>query len=307
MATPAALADSSIASHAQSFVTSRRALGRSPRTIDGYQDAIRRFAAFLDSNGRSPNVHDVRRGDVDAWMVSMRDAGLAPASLANRHRSLRAFFNFIVAEGELTHSPMHGMGSPSIPDAPPAVLRDEQIERLLKCTEGTRFEERRDTAIIRLLLDTGMRRGELVALRLADVDFEYGVAIIRAGKGGHSRSAPFGHKTSLALQRYLRARAKHRAATRTDALWLGKKGALLDGGVLQLLRRRGAAAGIDGLFAHQFRHTMAHRWLAEGGNEGDLARLGGWRDRSVMQRYGASAADERARESHRRMALGDRF
>jgi site-specific recombinase XerD len=282
-------------------------MSRSERTIAGYLDALDRFTAFLEAAGRPTNVGDIVRADVELWLVAMREAGLAPASLANRYRSLRAFFNFVVSEGELAHSPMQGMGRPKIPEAPPAVLRDEQIERLLKNTEGTRFDDRRDSAISRLLVDSGMRRGELVALRLVDIDFEYGVAVIRAGKGGNSRTVPFGHKTALALQRYLRARPKHPSASRSDALWLGKKGALKDGGVLQLLRRRGAAAGIPGLFAHQFRHTMAHRWLAEGGNEGDLARLGGWRDRSVMQRYGASAADERAREAHRRMALGDRF
>lgn len=307
MATPAAVADSTIGSLAQSFATSLRALGRSERTISGYLDAVQRFTTFQATGSRSLDVRDIRRADIEAWLVSLRAAGQAPASVANRYRSLRAFFNFVVAEGEIDSSPMRGLGRPTIPDIPPPVLRDDQIERLLKATEGTRFDDRRDAAIVRLLLDTGMRRGELVALRVENIDFEYGVAIIRAGKGGHSRAAPFGHKTALALQRYLRARSKHPASERSSALWLGKKGALMDGGVLQLLRRRGTRAGIPGLFAHQFRHTMAHRWLAEGGNEGDLARLGGWRDRSVMQRYGASAADERAREAHRRMALGDRF
>jgi site-specific recombinase XerD len=142
---------------------------------------------------------------------------------------------------------------------------------------------------------------------LGDVDLKHHDVVHVHGKGDIDRAVPFGAKTGRALDRYLRARRDHRLSHTTDALWLGIRGGLTDDGVEYALKKRAKQAGIEHIHAHQFRHGFAHRWLLAGGQERDLKRLAGWRSDAMLERYGNSAADERAREAFKRMRLGDRL
>jgi len=279
----------------------------SPATLSTYSAAVRGLDAFLADQGMPQDASEIRREHVEAFITSLL-AQWKPATAHNRYRALRSFFGWLVEEGEITDSPMARMKPPRLPEEPPTVLRENDFRRLLDtCERDKTFAGRRDEAILRVFMDTGARRGEVLGLTLDAVNLDDGLLRV-TGKGDRTRSVVVGAHTVRALDRYLRARAKHTDAGRFAALWLGRQGPLHESGLAELVRSRGREAGVAGqLHPHMFRHAYAHSMLAAGMQETDLMAVVGWKSRDMVARYAATTRAERALTAARALSPVDRL
>jgi site-specific recombinase XerD len=292
-----------------SWALSLRADRKSPQTVKTYTDGLRLYLAWCAAADAAP----LDRSSLREWVAALLDAGAQPATARARQLAVRRFTAWLTEEGEIPADPFLGVKAPKLDSKVIEPLTDDELRRLLKActppkgaTPTEALRHRRDEAMLRLMLETGMRAGEVVSLEIADVDLAAGLATVRRGKGGKGRVVPYGPQTALAIDRYLRLRAGHRLARSSPFLWLGDRGKDFSYDALhKTLKNRADAAGIAGFHPHRMRHTAAHRWLSRGGSEGGLMAVAGWTRPDMLMRYTKAQASARAADEARGLNLGD--
>jgi site-specific recombinase XerD len=279
-----------------------RAERKSPATVKAYGDGVRAYLRHCETTG-APTVLD--RRTLSAFVDQLLTNGAQPSTARSRQLGVRRFAAWLAEEGEVDADPFLGVKAPKLDEKVIEPLTDDELRLLLKACAGTDLRDRRDSALIRFMLETGTRAGEVVALTVPDLDLREGTAVVRRGKGGKGRVVPFGPQTAQAIDRYLRARRTHRLAA-TPALWLGDRGKAFTYDALhKSLGMRADAAGLVGFHPHKLRHTAAHRWLSAGGSESGLMAVAGWSRPDMLMRYTKAQAQARAAEEARSLNLGD--
>lgn len=292
-----------------SWAVSLRADRKSPQTVKTYTDGLRFYLDWCEAQAVDP----LSRSSIRSWVAGLLDDGAAAATARARQLAVRRFTGWLAEEGEVDSDPFLGIKAPKLDQKVVEPLTDAQLRAILKACQAPpgstpleSLRHRRDEAILRLMLETGARAGEVVAMALDDFDNERGLVVIRRGKGGKGRVVPVGPFAAQAIDRYVRLRRHHRLGATSRALWLGDRGKEFSYDALhKSLGVRAQMAGIEGFHPHLMRHTAAHRWLAAGGSEGGLMAVAGWTRPDMLLRYTKAQASARAADEARGLNLGE--
>ncbi|MFG2016521.1 tyrosine-type recombinase/integrase [Actinomadura geliboluensis] len=286
-----------------SWLLALRAERKSDRTITTYADGMRAFLRWAGDTDRAEPQLDP--STVNAFTAALLDQGAEGTTARSRQLAVRRFSAWLAEEGEIDADLIAHLKPPKLDTKVVPELDEDQVRALIKACQGREFVDRRDEAMVRFMLETLSRIGEVIAMGVDDVDLKAGLAVVRRGKGGKGRRVPFGPQTGRALDRYLRARRGHKLAE-TGALWLGDRNKTLGyPGARKALLGRARAAGIEDFHPHILRHTGSGRWLGAGGSETGLMAVAGWSNRAMIERYSKATSEKRAAEEARRLNLGD--
>jgi len=239
---------------ATNFIMARQVEGLSERTTETYTAVLFRFINSIDSSDPSPE-------DIRLFLYSL--TGLSPFTIHIYYRNLRAFFKWLVSEDYIPKSPMSNIKPPKLPNLVIKPFSPQDIANLLLVTSGKRFVDIRNRAIVLMFLDTGVRLGEMAAIKLEDIDIDSGKIRI-FGKGAKERHVSMGKTTTRAIFKYLSIRTDP-----YDCLWVTEeRKPITQLGIKVLIRRLCTWAEIKDAKRgpHTFRHTAAINYLRNGGD-----------------------------------------
>ena len=243
------------------FHFDRRIQGCSPHTVRDYRDELSNFISFLAEAGCS-RADEVASLHVRSFLARLQDLGRAPTTVNRSFGNVRAFFNWMVHEDYVAVSPCAKIKAPKVPQVLKPLISQEQFEQILSLCPANTFTGARRRAMYLFLRHSGMRVGELAALRMNDLDWEKRRAKVR-GKGAKERYVPFIPEVQRALRRY-----RHYVQTPMDEVWVGRGGRPMTRESIQkdltVMFQRAGLAGILKDACHIFRRSFAMRLLEDG-------------------------------------------
>jgi integrase/recombinase XerC/integrase/recombinase XerD len=276
----------------EEYISTCRLEGKSPKTIRGYREKLLRFVRSIDGTLNDFNLPTIRNYIATVQATNkykghpykrVYDEPVSMMTVRNHVRILTAFAAWLEREEYTEGNVLAKLRAPKAPKKIMQTLTPEEISRILVYLNPNTATGCRNAAIVCLLLDTGLRCGELLGLKLVDLHLDDGWLKVMC-KGQKERIVPFGNRCARLLQRYVNHfRPKNNS---TDIVFLSIMGEpMTEPSIDSLFRRIAAKANIPRLHIHLCRHTFATNYLIGGGDSLTLQRILGHETLEMTRRY----------------------
>jgi site-specific recombinase XerD len=294
--------------------------GKSPKTVSWYSANLRQFDSYVKSRHLSDSVDSVDIKLLRQYVLHLLNkvkrngqscpsarGGLLSAATVHGHvRTLKVFFSWLAREEIIDTNPAQGLKPPKVTKKIVPTLSDEEIREILNTFNIRDPIDVRNQTIFMVLLDTGLRIGELINLKIGDVNLDSGILKV-LGKGRKERVVPLGNKAQRAVHKYLFRFRTEPANGTIDNVFLSIHGAPLSENSMKLMFARLAQrSGVKRLHAHLCRHTFATKFLVNGGDVFTLQQILGHSTLEMVRHY-ASLASSHVVMQHQRYSPLDRL
>lgn len=295
------------------YTVELRSENKSPKTIDWYCANLRAFEDWLKRHRHSTLLGDLDIDIVRRYILYLqdghrkfdghpytpaRDEPLSDYSVQGHVRTLRAFVSWLKREGYLDENFLSRLKVPKAPSLDIRPLTEAEISKILACFNPNTATGARNLVVVWLMLDSGLRVGEVAGLQHGNVNLQQGQLVVR-GKGNKERVVPMGRKAQKYLQRYIYHFRPEPLYPDRDNLFLTVEGKPLNENALKLMfSRLRARTGIARLHGHLLRHTFATRYLMNGGDILSLKRILGHASIQMVARYSHLAEADVAAKHH---------
>lgn len=260
------------------FIISRKTKGLAEKTLQSYQSQFQAVARHMDVK---MDIAMLQKADLDAMIISMRDASLSPNSINSYTRTLKSFFSWCNEQGiTRLNIPLY-----KAEETVKETYSDLELSALLKKPDIRKatFAEYRDWVIINFLLNCGSRAATVRAIQIRDVDLDGGMVFYRHTKNRKAQVIPLCSAMVAILREYLR----HRGGEAADYLFCTETGSqLTENGLRQSIARYNTRRGVQKTSIHLFRHTFARKYLIDcGGDAFTLQKLLGHSTLAMTKHY----------------------
>jgi integrase/recombinase XerD len=272
------------------YLTAER--GASPHTVDAYNRDIIGFIKFLEDGGLSLSDKP-ERSCIENYIGHMREFGKKTRSIVRSISALRGLFNFLLADGIISHNPLEDIEIPKYSPPIPEVLSEQEVIELLKLPTGSKTSLR-DRMILELLYATGLRVSELIKLKKSDINLEGGF-VIASGKRSKERVVPLNIYSKDTIKAYL----KEENPPGVYLLPNKRGGMLTRQAIWKIIRKYATKMAKEHISPHTMRHTFATHLLEGGADLRSVQILLGHEDISTTQIY-THVDSKRLREIHKK-------